>query len=82
MIRPDKKIEPLREDIRKSVPNSFLTSTSYKRWIIANGLQDVWGQCLDYAESEQPVYIMGDSASITAGDALTLLLNHFYRKKN
>lgn len=81
MIRPDKKIEPLREDIRKSVPNSFLTSTSYKRWIIANGLQDVWGQCLDYAESEQPVYIMGDSASITAGDALTLLLNHFYRKK-
>lgn len=43
MISPDKKIEPLREDIKKIVPNKFLTSTSFKRWIVANGLQDVWG---------------------------------------
>ena len=81
MISPGKKIEPLREDIKKIVPNKFLTSTSFKRWIVANGLQDVWGQCLDYAESEQSLYIMGDMGSMTAGDALTLLLNHFYENK-
>lgn len=81
MISPDKKIEPLREDIGKIVPNKFLTSTSYKRWIVANDLQEVWGQCLDYAKSEQSLYIMGDMGSITAGDALTLLLNHFYANK-
>lgn len=81
MISPDRKIEPLREDIRKIVPNRFLASTSYKRWIVANDLQDVWGQCLNYAEREQSLYIMGDMESITAGDALTLLLNHFYRNK-
>ena len=78
MISPDKKIEPLREDIRQIVPNRFLISTTYKRWIVANSLQDVWGQCLDYAKSEQSLYIMGEMESITAGDALTLLLNHFY----
>lgn len=81
MISPGKKIEPLREDIKKIVPNKFLTSTSFKRWIVANGLQDVWGQCLDYAESEKSLYIMGDMGSMTAGDALTLLLNHFYENK-
>ena len=81
MISPDKKIEPLREDIKKIVPNKFLTSTSFKRWIVANGLQDVWGQCLDYAESEKSLYIIGDMGSMTAGDALTLLLNHFYENK-
>lgn len=81
MISPDRKIEPLREDIRKIVPNSFLTSTSYKRWIVANDLQDVWGQCLDYAERKQTIYIMGDMGGMTAGDALTLMLNHFYRNK-
>lgn len=80
MISPGKKIEPLREDIKKIVPNKFLTSTSFKRWIVANGLQDVWGQCLDYAESEKSLYI-GDMGSMTAGDALTLLLNHFYENK-
>ncbi len=81
MISPDKKIEPLREDIRKIVPDSFLASTSFKRWIVANDLQDIWGQYLHYAEKEQSIYIMGDMESITAGDALTLLLNHFYRNK-
>lgn len=81
MISPGKKIEPLREDIKKIVPNKFLTSTSFKRWIVSNGLQDVWGQCLDYAESEKSLYIMGDMGSMTAGDALTLLLNHFYENK-
>lgn len=40
MISSDKKIEPLREDIRKILPNSSLTSTPYKRWIVANGLKD------------------------------------------
>ena len=81
MISPDKKIEPLREDIRKIVPDRFLASTSFKRWIVANDLQDIWGQYLHYAEKEQSIYIMGDMESITAGDALTLLLNHFYRNK-
>ncbi len=81
MISPDKKIEPLREDIRKIVLDRFLASTSFKRWIVANDLQDIWGHYLHYAEKEQSIYIMGDMESITAGNALTLLLNHFYRNK-
>lgn len=62
MISPDKKIEPLREDIREIVPDSFLTSTSFKRWIVANSLQDIWGKCLDYVESKQSFLILGDIA--------------------
>lgn len=82
MISPNIKIEPLREDIRKIVPDSFLTSTPYKRWIVANDyLQNVWKQCFDYAESVQSVYVMGEMNSIIAGDALTLLLNHFYKNE-
>lgn len=81
MISPDKKIEPLREDIREIVPDSFLTSTFFKRWIVANSLQDIWGKCLDYVESKQSFLILGDMGSITAGDAMTLFLNHLYKNE-
>ncbi len=43
MIKPNKKIEPLREDLNELIPNQFYTTTSYKRWLVANNLQDVWG---------------------------------------
>lgn len=80
MIEPINKIEPLREDLRKLVPDNYLTTTHYKRWIVANSLQDLWSQCLEYAEREQSVIILGEMSTIIAGDALTLMLNHFFQK--
>ena len=81
MISPEKKIEPLREDIRNIVPNIFLTSTSYKRWLVENDLQEFGGQCLDYAESEFPLIMSSDRKSMIAGDALTVMLNNLYNRK-
>lgn len=80
MIEPINKIEPLREDLRKLVPDNYLTTTHYKRWIVANSLQDLWSQCLEYAEREQSMIILGEMSTMIAGDALTLLLNHFFQK--
>lgn len=81
MISPHKKIEPLREDIRSIVPDSFLISTSYKRWILANDLHDAWKACLDYADRNLSIYFMESKSVVIAGDALTLLLNHYYENK-
>lgn len=80
MIEPINKIEPLREDLRKLVPDSYLTTTHYKRWIVANSLQDFWSQCLEYAKRDQSIIFLGEMSTIIAGDALTLLLNHFFQK--
>lgn len=80
MIEPINKIEPLREDLRKHVPDNYLTTTHYKRWIVTNSLQDLWSQCLEYAEREQSMIILGEVSTIIAGDALTLMLNHFFQK--
>lgn len=80
MIEPINKIEPLREDLRKLIPNNYLTTTQFKRWIVANSIQDIWSQCLEYANRAQSVIILGEMSSIIAGDALTLLLNNFFQK--
>ena len=78
MIKPDKKIEPLREDLGELIPNKFYTTTTFKRWLVSNNLQDLWGQCLDYAKSQQGCILMGEEDTINAGDAMTLLLNSFF----
>lgn len=73
-------LEPLREDLRKQVPDKYLTTTSFKRWVVANSLQDLWSQCQEYAEREQSMIILGEMSTIIAGDAMTLMLNNFYQK--
>ena len=80
MIKPDKRIEPLREDLNELIPNQFYTTTTYKRWLVANNLHDLWGKCLDCAERQKSFILMGDTDSIEAGDAMTCLLNNFYEK--
>ena len=80
MIKPINIIEPLREDLRKHVPDKYLTTTSFKRWVVANSLQDLWSQCQEYAGREQSMIIIGEMSSIIAGDAMTLMLNNFYQK--
>lgn len=80
MIEPLNIIEPLREDLRKQVPDTYLTTTPFKRWIVANSLQDIWSKCQEYAEREQSMFILGEMSTIIAGDALTVLLNHFYQQ--
>ena len=79
MIEPINKIEPLREDLRKLVPDDYLTTTSFKRWVVANNLQDVWNECLQYVKSKQTMIVVGYMREIESGDALTLLLNHLYQ---
>lgn len=81
MIKPHTTIEPLGEDLERLVPDSFLTTTEYKRWLVANNLQELWAKCLDYSQASQSSIVLGYQASIEAGDAMTLLLNHLYDTK-
>lgn len=78
MIKPIPTIEPLREDLKKLVPNSYLISTPFKRWMVFNNLQDIWQKCLDYSQSMQTFFALGNMNEIEAGDALTAFLNHFF----
>ena len=81
MIEPIKVIEPLRDDLRNLIPDNYFTTTAFKRWIVANSLQDIWSQCIEYARREQSVIILGGMGNIIIpGNALTLLLNHFFKK--
>ena len=80
MIEPIKVIEPLREDLRDLIPDNYFTTTAFKRWIVANSLQDIWSQCIEYARREQSVIILGGMGNIIPGNALTLLLNHLFKK--
>lgn len=80
MIEPLNIIEPLRDDLRKQVPDTYLTTTPFKRWIVANSLQDLWSKCHEYAEREQSMFILGEMSTIIAGDAFTVLLNHLYQQ--
>ena len=80
MIEPIKVIEPLREDLRNLIPDNYFTTTAFKRWIVANSLQDIWSQCIEYARREQSVIILGGMGNIIPGNAFTLLLNHFFKK--
>lgn len=81
MIEPISNIAPLREDLAKFVPDSFLITTAFKRWIVQNELNGIWKQCFDYVRSQSRGIIMGDDYSYEAGKALTVLLNNYYKDK-
>ena len=80
MIKPNPIIEPLREDLKKLVPDSYLVSTQFKRWMVHNNLQNLWQECLDYSNSMQSYIALGYMDKIVAGDALTVFLNNFFVK--
>lgn len=81
MIKPDTKIEPLREDLRRIIEDSFLLSISFKRWIISVKLDKMWEQCLSKAKQENRFFGIG-SDEYEAGNALTLLLNISFEEGN
>ncbi|WP_072542109.1 toll/interleukin-1 receptor domain-containing protein [Bacteroides mediterraneensis] len=81
MIKPDTKIEPLREDLRCIIEDSFLLSISFKRWIISVKLDKMWEQCLSKAKQENRFFGIG-SDEYEAGNALTLLLNISFEEGN
>lgn len=81
MIKPDTKIEPLREDLRRIIEDSFLLSIPFKRWIISVGLDKMWEQCLSKAKQENSFFGIG-SDEYEAGNALTLLLNISFENGN
>lgn len=81
IIEPINIIAPLREDLKKAVPDKFYTSTEYKRWTITSGLSEIWSQALQKTKQASSYYVIyGDSDVEYAGGALTLLLNHFYSR--
>lgn len=80
-IDPIDKIVPLREDLQKIVPDKFYISTEFKRWTITSGLSDLWRRALQTAEEESSYSVIyGDMGVTYASDAMTLLLNHFYKR--
>lgn len=81
MIKPDTKIEPLREDLRRIIEDSFLLSIPFKRWIISVKLDKMWEQCLSKAKQENRFFGIG-SDEYEAGNALTLLLNISFEAGN
>jgi hypothetical protein len=74
MIEPISNIAPLREDLSKLVPDSFLITTAFKRWTVQIGINDVWKQYLDSVKVPIVGYYPLDNIP---GDALTLLLNDY-----
>lgn len=81
MIKPNTKIEPLREDLRRIIEDSFLLSIPFKRWIISVELDKIWEQCLSKAKQENSFFGIG-SDKYEASNALTLLLNISFEEGN
>lgn len=79
MIEINTKIEPLREDLGRIIPPSFLLSTPYKRWLVSSKLDEVWKECIQIAENRRRGIYPGCIES-DAKDALTLLLNTFFNR--
>lgn len=83
MILPNTKIEPLREDLNKILTPSFLTSTTFKRWIVGVDFADQWDKCLSIAKDDhRGSIIMGSNTEAYAHDAFTIVLNHFYENES
>lgn len=76
------KIQPLVEDLGRIVPGTFLTSTEYKRWLVEQGLDEIWSQCVDYVEKNRNFFMVGyDHAAGDAQDALGYIVNIIYEQK-
>ena len=77
MIKPNTKIEPLREDLGRIITGDFLVSTAFKRWIVSIKLDKLWAQCLLEAQRNNGLFGFG-SDEYEASNALTLLLNTLF----
>ena len=77
MIKPNTKIEPLREDLGRIITGDFLVSTAFKRWIVSIKLDKLWEQCLLEAQRNNGLFGFG-SDEYEASNALTLLLNTLF----
>lgn len=83
MIKPHRRIEPLREDLGKIINKSFLVDTNFKRWILSINYDDLWEYCLSVARNDNTprIIIKNDPYEIDASNALTILLNYLFEKK-
>lgn len=83
MIKPNIKIEPLREDLDKILDSEFLVSTAFKRWLVEIGFAERWNQCISIAKDNlKGVLIMGSNKEMYSHAAFTLALNYFYEKSS
>lgn len=79
MIESNSKIEPLREDLGRIVPPSFLLSTSYKRWLVSRKLDNLWKRYILAAKEDGcPSFSKVSYHEYIANKAQTLLLNYFW----
>lgn len=82
-IKPLPKIVPLWEDLIKTIKNSFLLSTHFKRWVVEVGFDDVWNSCFKIVENNYRGFrVIGNSDELYSQNTLVLILNNFYEKKD
>lgn len=77
MIKPNTKIEPLREDLGRIITGDFLVSTEFKRWIVLKKIDKLWEQYLLTAKRDNRIFGLY-SDQYEASNALTLLLNTLF----
>lgn len=76
------KIQPLIEDLGQILPSAFLTSTSFKRWMVMRKLDGVWSMCLEYIKDNRNYVLIGfDNESSDAKDALGYLIENTFEQQ-
>lgn len=73
-IKPNVNIDPLYEDLTKTVGTEFFVSTAFKRWLVKVGLAEIWNQCNKLVSGYRGVIVHGDINEFYACSTLTLLL--------
>lgn len=83
MLKINSKIKPLIEDIARIIPESFLTSTQYKRWLVESNLDELWEQCRNFVRSNQTALIFSIiQEEFQAREVFELMVSMMYEQKN
>ena len=76
------KIQPLIEDVGRIVPDVFLKSTEFKRWLVERDLDKVWAKIYSQVESNRNFFAMGfDHEAADSKDAFNYLLNIYFEQR-
>lgn len=64
------------------MPDVFLKSTEFKRWLVERNLDDVWAQIYSQVESNRNFFAMGfDHEAADSKDAFSYLLNMIFEQR-
>lgn len=78
------QISPLIDDLKKLSLREYLKSSTYKRFLIENQIDNIWEQFYDFAKSENMVFALHiDMEGWYSEDAFFIMLNQvFTQDKN